>query len=94
MQNGSQGDGGGSNPPGQAGGPESPEVTLVKAEFRRKLGNALRDVTVQLEGDTIVLGGTTSSFYQKQVAQESIRSALGQGFAIRNTIVVTDKPKS
>lgn len=48
---------------------------------------ALRDVHVEQVGNTLLLSGMVTSFYQKQLAQEQVRVAVGE-VEIVNSIVV------
>lgn len=75
---------------GQAAGPSAadPRVKAVRDAFAARFGSCLTNVTVSLENDQIALGGTTRSYYYKQMAQETVRSVLGPAVTIRNGIVV------
>ncbi|GAB4138110.1 hypothetical protein JCM17478_33230 [Thermopirellula anaerolimosa] len=49
----------------------------------------LRDVTASIEDGKVVLCGTVSSFYHKQLAQEAVRAIAGPGaYDIDNRITV------
>ena len=60
---------------------------LVHAALARSPYVAKRNLSAELQGDEVVLKGIVSTFYQKQLAQESIRSIEGIG-RIRNEIEV------
>jgi hypothetical protein len=47
----------------------------------------LREVRVQRRGESLLISGTVSSFYHKQVAQEVVRS-VGKGIELINDILV------
>jgi len=53
---------------------------MLEVRARSALKNSpifeLRDVNVEQQGETIVLTGTVSSYYYKQLAQEAVRTAL------------------
>lgn len=46
----------------------------------------LRGVKISLDGDRIVLSGRVDSYYQKQIAQESIKGITG--FSVKNDLTV------
>jgi hypothetical protein len=48
---------------------------------------ALRELSVEQEGDTLQIRGMVSSFYHKQLAQEVIRHAV-EGVELINSITV------
>ena len=49
--------------------------------------SALRELDVEQAGDSLVITGRVSSFYQKQMAQEAIR-AVCQDVELLNTVAV------
>ena len=52
--------------------------------------HALRRLSVQrLDNDSLIIQGVVSSFYHKQLAQEAIRSLLGN-FSLVNSVEVSD----
>lgn len=51
---------------------------------------ALRDVDCELSGKKMIMRGTVSSYYWKQVAQESLRSYC-VGLEIINSVQVVDR---
>lgn len=56
----------------------------------RLTGRRVRDLTVEVAGEEVVLRGRANSFYVKQLAQHAVREVLA--FApLRNAIVV-DRP--
>lgn len=60
---------------------------LVQSALARSFHFAGRGIRVELDGDAVVLRGTVRSYYQKQVAQESVRSIDGVR-RIRNELEV------
>ena len=48
---------------------------------------ALRDLHVEQDGDTLLISGSVSSFYHKQMAQEMVRHAA-EGVEVVNAIQV------
>ncbi len=73
---------------------EVPEAPLDTAErLRRSLGESpiyeLREVTAAIEDGRVVLRGSVSSFYHKQLAQEAVRSIVGSHrYEIVNRVTV------
>lgn len=68
----------------------SPDTAL---RLRRALAESpvyeLRDISAAVEDGKVVLLGTVSSFYHKQLAQEAVRAIAGPGnYEIVNRIVV------
>lgn len=60
---------------------------LVQSALARSFHFAGRGIQVAIDGDTVVLRGTVRTYYQKQIAQESVR--LVQGISrIRNELEV------
>jgi hypothetical protein len=70
-----------------------PVVTAkdVQARAQQALSSspvyALRELQVEQDGDTILLRGSVTSFYHKQLAQEVIRHAV-EGVEVVNSIRV------
>ena len=60
---------------------------LVRSALRRDASNFGRNISFQLQGGEIVLDGVVGSYYQKQMAQESLRHIEGLG-RITNRIQV------
>ena len=52
---------------------------------------ALRDLNVGAVGGRMIISGTVNCFYQKQLAQEVVRSVL-KGIRVTNAIEVKDSP--
>jgi osmotically-inducible protein OsmY len=50
------------------------------------------NVRAELNDDEVVLKGFVGSYYQKQLAQESLRAVHGIG-RVRNELEVTDRPR-
>ncbi len=50
---------------------------LIRSALRRDASNFGRNISFQLQGTEIVLDGVVSSYYQKQMAQESLRHIEG-----------------
>jgi hypothetical protein len=46
----------------------------IRVRIDKRLGDRVRDLTVRIDGDRIVLGGQCSTYYSKQLAQHA---ALG-----------------
>jgi hypothetical protein len=72
--------------------PDSSEVSLekysiVKSALARTRIGELKRVRVEVDAASVTLRGNVSSFYLKQLAQESIRS-LALGLSIRNELSV------
>lgn len=60
---------------------------LIRGVLARNPYFAGRDVEVELDETDVILRGSVGSYYQKQVAQESLRRINGIG-AIRNELEV------
>jgi osmotically-inducible protein OsmY len=60
---------------------------LIRGALDRNPCFAGRDVKVEFDRQDVILRGSVSSYYQKQVAQESLRRITGIG-AIRNELEV------
>lgn len=50
----------------------------------------LRMLTVEVSEDSLVLSGSVSSFYHKQMAQELVRTVVGREVEVVNSIAVRD----
>lgn len=59
-------------------------VTAIKAGTQ----NRIRQLEVLKNCDEVLIMGTCTSFYIKQMAQESIRSKLPAGYRLKNAIIV------
>jgi osmotically-inducible protein OsmY len=70
--------------------PRSPDLDL-STRVRLSLGRLdFRRVSVHVEAGTVTLGGSVSSFYQKQVSQEFARRVVGV-LRVVNVIQVRDQ---
>jgi hypothetical protein len=49
--------------------------------------SALRDLVVEQAGESLVISGSVTSFYQKQLAQEAVR-AVCRDIELLNTVAV------
>ncbi len=68
-------------------------LARIKRAVRRKTNSGVQQLTVELQGEAIVLGGRCISFYCKQIAQETAMSFLRKGEdQLLNEIEVTLKP--
>ena len=54
-----------------------PEQSAVLAALRQSPIPALRKLAVEEADDTVVISGNVSSYYLKQLAQETLRTAVG-----------------
>jgi osmotically-inducible protein OsmY len=50
----------------------------------------MRMLTVEVAEDTLVLSGSVSSFYHKQMAQELVRTIVGRDVEVINSIAVRE----
>src|SRR5262245_16726550 len=64
----------------------------IKRAVRRKTGGAVSKLTVEVQGESLVLRGRCASFYYKQVAQEACMSQL-EGQLLVNEIEVVARPR-
>jgi hypothetical protein len=65
--------------------------TLAKElarNIRARTGQRVRDLSVEVQVDVIVLRGETTSWYVKQLAQHSVFAVLPR-VGVRNAIVVS-----
>jgi hypothetical protein len=67
--------------------PLPPEDELVKA-IQAGTQNRVRGLAVLKNCDEILIMGSCSSFYIKQMAQESIKPKLPAGYRLKNAIIV------
>jgi hypothetical protein len=76
------------------GGDEEQRRRLIriKRTIRRKSGGAISNLTVEVRGESLVIGGRCVSFYSKQVAQEACMSQL-EGQLLVNEIEVAARPR-
>src|SRR5262245_22806295 len=77
----------------------SPEVdearrrlVRIKRAIRRKTSGGILQLTVDVEGESLVLRGRSSSFYYKQIAQEACMKQL-DGQLLVNEIQVDVRPR-
>ena len=50
----------------------------------------MRMLTVEVADDMLVLSGSVSSFYHKQMAQELVRTIVGRDVEVINSIAVRE----
>ena len=62
-------------------------VEIVRERVAERTGRRVRNLVVEVEGDSVVLRGRTNSFYVKQLAQHGAREALPHA-QLENAIVV------
>ena len=70
--------------------PDTPQSGLLGEARAALLASpifALRELDVEQDGQQLLLSGTVSTFYQKQVAQEVVRS-LADGVELVNKVQV------
>lgn len=68
-------------------------LARIKRAIRRKTSGGVQKLVVQLDGETFVISGRCTSFYCKQVAQESAMHCLkATGSPVRNEIEVSPHP--
>ena len=70
---------------------EEPAVRAMKA-LRRSAIREIRAVTVEDDGDAVVLQGRVSSFYHKQLAQEVVRNAVNGSEVVNHLHVSNHLP--
>ncbi len=70
----------------------SPIISKVAGILRQSSLPDLRRLHVEETEFEVIITGVVSSYYLKQLAQESIRTALGQRH-LRNRVVVDGKTK-
>lgn len=61
---------------------------LLADQIHQRTGHRIRDLTVRVNGETVVLSGRAASFYVKQLAQHGVREMLPQ-VVVRNAIEVS-----
>jgi hypothetical protein len=62
-------------------------ASRARLELERSPVFALRDLQVEQSGESLVIQGRVSSFYQKQLAQEVVRS-VSEGVPVVNSVEV------
>ena len=71
----------------------SPSYSTISAMLRQSPLPDLRRLDVEETEFEVVITGVVSSYYLKQLAQEAIRTAVGQR-SLRNRVLVSPKNKS
>jgi hypothetical protein len=67
--------------------PHSGHLGKARSALRASPIFALRELAVEQDGQQLLLSGTVSTFYQKQVAQEVVRS-FANGMKLVNHVQV------
>ena len=68
-------------------------LARIKRSIRRKTSGGVQKLAVQVEGEVLVLRGTCTSFYCKQVAQEAAMGFLNRSEdQLSNEIEVSPPP--
>lgn len=62
-------------------------LDLARNALRRSPHSTLRKLMVEQSGDALIISGSVSTFYQKQMAQEAIR-AVCHDVELDNTVNV------
>lgn len=71
---------------------ERRRIVRIKRAIRRKTGGGILQLTVEVEGELLVLRGRSASFYYKQIAQEACMKQL-DGQLLVNEIQVDVRPR-
>ena len=71
---------------------ERRRLVRIKRAIRRKTGGGILQLTVEVEGESLVLRGRSTSFYYKQIAQEACMKQL-DGQLLVNEIQVDVRPR-
>lgn len=71
---------------------ERRRLVRIKRAIRRKTGGGIHQLSVDVEGESLVLRGRSASFYYKQVAQEACMPQLA-GQVLVNEIQVDVRPR-
>lgn len=67
-------------------------LARIKRAVRRKTSSGVKKLAVQLRGEALVISGSCTSFYCKQVAQATAMSFLKAGEQFLNEIEVSPAP--
>ncbi len=59
----------------------------LQEHIRRRTGRRVRDLSIDLEAERVILRGRTPSYYVKQLAQQSVRDLLPD-VRLENVIIV------
>lgn len=59
----------------------------LEQQVRERTGRRIRDLLIELSAERVVLRGRTTTYYLKQLAQQSIRDRLPHA-SLENAIVV------
>ena len=65
----------------------SPSLDQARIALRDSPILALRDLVVEQTGESLIISGSVTSFYQKQLAQEAVR-AVCRDVELLNTVAV------
>jgi hypothetical protein len=66
----------------------SPQLQVeLERHIQIRTGRRIRDLSVELNSDRVVLRGYTATYYLKQLAQQGVRELL-PGVGLDNAIVV------
>jgi hypothetical protein len=65
-----------------------PEVRSLEEQIHQRTNRQVRNLSVELRPDRIVLRGQTTSYYVKQLAQQEVLGTLPADLRVENTITV------
>lgn len=66
----------------------SQEIARAEAHWARRLRGRLRDATISLQHDGVILRGRTNTYYVKQLAQHSVMKLVSVPIAANEIEVV------
>jgi hypothetical protein len=64
-------------------------VSQLERQIRSRTGSRLRDLTIEMRPERIILRGRTTTYYVKQLAQHGVRDVFPQ-ICLENVIDVED----
>ena len=67
----------------------SQTVSLLEQQIRSRTGSRLRDLSIEMHPERIILHGRTTTYYVKQLAQHGVRDIFPQ-ICLENVIAVDD----
>jgi hypothetical protein len=67
----------------------SQTVSLLEQQIRSRTGSRLRDLSIEMRPERIILHGRTTTYYVKQLAQHGVRDIFPQ-ICLENVIAVDD----
>jgi hypothetical protein len=68
-------------------------LTRIKRAVRRKTNGGVQSLTVEMHAEIVLIRGRCTSFYCKQMAQQTAMKYLAEGAQLQNEIEVASLPR-